>query len=314
MDSWPRSVLQRRGWPNHEVPAPNTEQRFSVRVRANARTDKRTRRQCSSSECGTAAASRLKNPAHPSAGRIPPRVDTLACSSHLQWADFRTDQFVGLSPVQLVDAIQAAAKISEDSVLYLTAALGRGVWNTMKRHHGILGHKDLRILGLQRQFDLLAEKKTRIANAISHLDEVFYRHVGDGVGVCLRASSKSLKTRSQSGAWTSISSSRTVQSSNPQLIPCPKNGTMAWAASPSRSALPLACHGEHLTVTIAPVGLAKKVSSNCGIRENASGKRDWKNSRTKEGDVSCAKLSCPSKGRNRMQANVPSTLGKAINM
>src|SRR5690348_74936 len=185
MDSWPRSVLQRRGWPNHEVPAPNTEQRFSVRVRANARTDKRTRRQCSSSECGTAAASRLKNPAHPSAGRIPPRVDTLACSSHLQWADFRTDQFVGLSPVQLVDAIQAAAKISEDSVLYLTAALGRGVWNTMKRHHGILGHKDLRILGLQRQFDLLAEKKTRIANAISHLDEVFYRHVGDGVGVCI---------------------------------------------------------------------------------------------------------------------------------
>src|SRR5207248_11281209 len=185
MDSWPRSVPQRRAWPSPEVPARRTEQHFSAADRANARTDKRTPRHCSSSECGSAAAPGLENPPHPSAGRIPPQADTRVCSSNLQWAEFRSDQFVGLSPVQLVDAIQAAAKISEDSVLYLTAALGRGVWNTMKRHHGILGHKDLRILGLQRQFDFLAEKKTGIANAISHLDEVFYGHVGDGVGVCL---------------------------------------------------------------------------------------------------------------------------------
>src|SRR5581483_917876 len=105
MDCCPRSVRQLPGRPSPEVPAPHTEQRVSAAGRANVRTDKRSPRHSSSSECGSAAAPRLENPPQPSAARIPPQADTRACSSNLQWADFGTDQFVSLLPVQLVDAI-----------------------------------------------------------------------------------------------------------------------------------------------------------------------------------------------------------------
>src|ERR1700722_3081395 len=128
------------------------------------------------------------------------------------------------------------------------------------------------------------------------------------------ACSNSSNTHGQTGPWRSSRSRKQVQSSNPQLMPCPKKGTIAWAASPSRSARPSTCQGEHLMVTIAPVGLAKKLSASSGISDAASGNRDWKNPRTSAGPGSCAKLSGPSKGRNKMLAKVPSTLGSAISI
>jgi len=71
-----------------------------------------------------------------------------------------------------------------------------------------------------------------------------------------------------------------------------ENGTMACAASPSSRARP-ACHGEHLMVTMAPVGLAKKFSVSPGTIAAASGKRDEKSSPTSARVAKRAKLSRP---------------------
>ena len=74
------------------------------------------------------------------------------------------------------------------------------------------------------------------------------------------------------------------------------------------------CQGEHLIVTIEPVGFAKKFSAKSGMSgttsENALRKTLARRSRLR----ARAKLFSPSNGRNKMQPKVPSMFGKAISM
>ena len=74
----------------------------------------------------------------------------------------------------------------------------------------------------------------------------------------------------QSSSCLSIKLFKTEQSSKPQFIPCPKKGTMAWAASPMNANLSSLIQGKHFTVTKEAVGLLKKSSSNVGINGSAS--------------------------------------------
>ena len=53
----------------------------------------------------------------------------------------------------------------------------------MERYHRIFGHEVSGISRFQGQLDLLAEKKSRVGNAVAHFDEIFDCHVGDGVCV-----------------------------------------------------------------------------------------------------------------------------------
>ena len=66
-------------------------------------------------------------------------------------------------------------------------------------------------------------------------------------------------------------SSSTVQSSKAAFIPCPRNGTTAWQASPTSTTRSPMLHGRHRTVTSDPVGLARKSRPASGISGTASG-------------------------------------------
>src|SRR5580693_2902443 len=109
----------------------------------------------------------------------------------------------------------------------------------MKSHHRILGDEQTRIFRFQREFHLLFEQKPRVRHAIAHFDEILEREIRDGVGIRLSCPFEF----GQSGPWRSKSSRKSVQSSKAQFIPCPKKGTMAWAASPSNSTFPPTCQG-----------------------------------------------------------------------
>src|SRR4051812_48261651 len=108
-----------------------------------------------------------------------------------------------------------------------------------------------------------------------------------------------MKISSQFSLCLLIRSFSTTQSSNPQFIPCPKKGTMAWAASPIKAILLSNVQGEHLTVTSDEVGFAKKSSNKVGINgtavENSSSKNFFTSSRV----FNLAKDFSPSKGKNK---------------
>ena len=91
--------------------------------------------------------------------------------------------------------------------------------------------------------------------------------------------------------------SSTVQSSKPQFIPWPWNGTMAWAASPITNVLAPTCQPEHLTVPKDPVGLFLKSSIRLGINGTVSGNWVWKKFKIPRSEVNDSKLLEPAWGR-----------------
>ncbi len=102
-------------------------------------------------------------------------------------------------------------------------------------------------------------------------------------------------------------------SSKPAFIPWPKNGTMAWAASPSRSALPRD-HGQVFTVAIFPSGAAMNWAARPGMSGTASGKCFAKNACASVSVRNSANDGEPSKGRNSVQVKLLSWLGSAMSM
>ncbi len=150
---------------------------------------------------------------------------------------------------------------------------------------------------------VLARISTKFSTAMSAMASVFG----------LRSSSNRAKTSSR-GAPSASSPSSTTQSSNPQFMPWPKNGTIAWAASPSSNARSPACQVEHFTVTIDPVGFPANWASRSGSMGSTSAKCSRKNARTAPGASRVAKLGAPSKARKRVQVKLPSSLGRAMSM
>ncbi len=78
--------------------------------------------------------------------------------------------------------------------------------------------------------------------------------------LALRSFLVRVSAAAQSTAARVQASSISMQSSSAQFAPCPKNGTIACAASPTRAsvaAAPWCTHGQHRTVTSEPTGLSR---------------------------------------------------------
>ena len=97
----------------------------------------------------------------------------------------------------------------------------------MKRHHGVLRHEELRIPLFQRQFHLFSKQKPRVRNPVPHLREILNRHIRNRIGIDLALILELGEHARPVRAVPVEQLDQTVQSSNPQFIPWPKNGTMA---------------------------------------------------------------------------------------
>src|SRR5205085_9096787 len=130
----------------------------------------------------------------------------------------------------------------------------------------------------------------------------------------LRRSWYSLSMVSQSSPCLSARLFNTEQSSKPQFMPCPKNGTIACAASPINANLSSFIHGKHFTVISDEVGLLKKSSVSEGISFEASANVLSKNDLTFSFVSSVLNDGSPSKGKKSVHVKLPSVLGKAISI
>ena len=186
-------------------------------------------------------------------------------------------------------------------------------WNVTIEY---LGTKRRGYFASSAKLHFLAKQKSRIGHTISHLHKVFDRQVSDRIGIDFSRLFEFAKTRFQSGPWRSNNSNKASAIFKPTIDSLPKErNNRVRGIAQQQGLCRLRATGEHLMVTIAPVGLRKKVVSQIRhearrIRETATEKNRL---RSRESSIA-AKLSGPSNGRKRMQANVPSILGSAISM
>jgi hypothetical protein len=110
-------------------------------------------------------------------------------------------------------------------------------------------------------------------------------------------------------------SSSIKQSSNAAFIPCPKKGTTAWAASPTKSNEPT-LQGSTLMVTRLPTGLSRNSLATSGMRGTTSGNLRWKYASTSSALFSSTELnpSGPKNGANKVAVKEQSGLGRAMSI
>src|SRR5579859_5001641 len=166
------------------MPVRDKSGRSSAANRGSARTDKGSLPCSSSSERKTGRENALADRAGPYQPQTFRRPDKRNASrGQLQRSELAADQPVGLIPVEIFDAFDLSAKLSQHAVLHLTALQRGRVGNAMECDHCILRNKQLWKLCFQGKLDLLTKQESRISDAISHLYKVFDCHIRDRIGV-----------------------------------------------------------------------------------------------------------------------------------
>src|SRR5258708_3697689 len=184
MDYARGSAPPRRGQPNRTTPVQCICSRFWAASPGNGHTSK-----CSPlrflfwenrSDPGSVPAGRER----PSRGQIFQALQTKCRSRRLlQRGELAADQLVGFCPVEILNPLNRIAEFRQYSILHHASRKRYRVRNSMKGDHRIFRDEELRVLCFQGQLDFFTKKKSRIRHAISHLDEIFDRHVGNRICV-----------------------------------------------------------------------------------------------------------------------------------
>ena len=125
----------------------------------------------------------------------------------------------------------------------------------MKSHHRIFGHEETRIFGFERKLDFLPEQKPGIRHAIAHFDEIFEGQIRDRIRVGL---ARVFEFREQfrpvgAVAIQQFQERGAIFERAIHSLPEKRNDGVGRVSEQQR--LSVHVPGEHLIVTIEPVGL-----------------------------------------------------------